>query len=546
MSRVVGRQHCPRCGSRDNVAVYEDGGQHCFTPGCGYHLSVSGSIQMPPFVQNETQNQEITPILGSYVPLKKRGISDITCKQFGYFKGTYGDSEAYYWPIYDKERRLTGYKIRKPNKQFVQHGTNPDNTFLGQEKWGSGGKLLVVFEGEYDCLSYAEIRKSWPCVSLPNGADSAEKCIRANLDWLLKFEEIILCFDNDEHGQRSAQKAIQLLPPRRGKIGKLEGYKDASEALQAANGKAIMQMVWTAAEYEPDGIISGSKLLQMVLEDPKVSSAKYPYSFLNEKLHGLRKGELVTITAGTGIGKSTFVSEIAYDLLVNQKETVGYVALEENIRRTARRFVGMDLNYPVHIDRGHFTDEQIETAFDATLGTGRLFLYDHFGSLDPTVLLNRIRHLVTGCGCSWIVFDHLSILVSGLDQGDERRAIDQTMTKLRSFVEETGCGMLLVSHLRRPTGDKGHENGAQTALSQLRGSAAIGQLSDICIGLERDQQSKSEDDGTIVRVLKNRFTGWCGPAGSVKYEGSTGRMLEFKNSGTSRSAEFNDPFETDF
>jgi twinkle protein len=120
------------------------------------------------------------------------------------------------------------------------------------------------------------------------------------------------------------------------------------------------------------------------------------------------------------------------------------------------------------------------------------------------------------------------------------------MTKLRSFVEETGCGMLLVSHLRRPTGDKGHENGAQTALSQLRGSAAIGQLSDICIGLERDQQSESETDGTTVRVLKNRFTGWCGPAGSVRYEESTGRMLEFKNSGTSRSAEFNDPFETDF
>jgi twinkle protein len=102
---------------------------------------------MPPFVQNETKNQEITPILGSYVPLKKRGISDTTCKQFGYFKGTYGDSEAYYWPIYDKERRLTGYKIRKPNKQFVQHGTNPDNTFLGQEKWGSVGSCSLYSKG---------------------------------------------------------------------------------------------------------------------------------------------------------------------------------------------------------------------------------------------------------------------------------------------------------------------------------------------------------------------------------------------------------------
>jgi twinkle protein len=144
------------------------------------------------------------------------------------------------------------------------------------------------------------------------------------------------------------------------------------------------------------------------------------------------------------------------------------------------------------------------------------------------------------------VFDHLSILVSGLDQGDERRAIDQTMTKLRSFVEETGCGMLLVSHLRRPTGDKGHENGAQTSLSQLRGSAAIGQLSDICLGLERNQQSENDSEGTVVRVLKNRFTGWCGVSGSVKYNESTGRMLELKNGGTKSTASFDDSFEADF
>ena len=542
MSRVVGRLSCPRCGSRDNVALYDDGGQHCFTPGCTHHLSTS--FQMP---INEVQtHQEIDPILGTYKAVPSRKIPEETCKAFGYFQGVYGDSKAYYWPIYDKERRLTGYKIRKPNKQFVQHGSNPDNTFLGQEKWSGGGKLLVVFEGEYDCLAYAAVRKTWPCVSLPNGADSADKCIRSNLDWLLKFEEVILCFDGDDHGQKAAKKAVQLLPPRRGKIGTIEGYKDANEALVAGDSKAIMTMVWTATEYEPDGIVSGSKLLEMVLEDPKVESAEYPYGFLNDKLHGLRKGELCTITAGTGIGKSTFVAETAYDLLVRQQETVGYVALEENIRRTARRFVGMELNYPVHIDRGPYTDEQISTAFEATLGTGRLYLYDHFGSLDPTVLLNRIRHLVTGCGCNCIVFDHLSILVSGLDQGDERRAIDQTMTKLRSFVEETGCGMLLVSHLRRPTGDKGHENGAQTSLSQLRGSHSISQLSDICLGLERDQQAE-DSNGTVVRVLKNRFTGWCGVAGTVTYNEKTGRMLEQKgSSSTNKSAEFNDSFETDF
>jgi twinkle protein len=144
--------------------------------------------------------------------------------------------------------------------------------------------------------------------------------------------------------------------------------------------------------------------------------------------------------------------------------------------------------------------------------------------------------------CSFVIFDHLSILVSGMDQAqDERRAIDQTMTKLRSFVEETNCGMLLVSHLRRPSGDKGHEDGQQTSLSGLRGSAAIGQLSDIVLGLERDQQA-ADNSECRVRVLKNRFTGWLGVAGIVKYYEKTGRMLELSDA----SAIKDDPIESDF
>ena len=98
------------------------------------------------------------------------------------------------------------------------------------------------------------------------------------------------------------------------------------------------------------------------------------------------------------------------------------------------------------------------------------------------------------------------------------------MTKLRSLVEETGCGMLLVSHLRRPQGTKGYEDGQQTSLSGLRGSASISQLSDICLGLEREQQAQDNSE-CVVRVLKNRFCGWLGVAGSVKYYEKTGRML---------------------
>ena len=157
----------------------------------------------------KSTTQEIEPIIGEAVAIKGRKIPQDSAKFFDYLKGTHGGESAYFWPIYDNQRRLTGYKIRKKNKQFIMHGSNDDSTFLGQEKWGNGGKLLVIFEGEYDCLSYHAVRKSWACVSLPNGAESGHKIIKAQLPWLLKWEEVILCYDNDEAGKKAAQRDIQ-------------------------------------------------------------------------------------------------------------------------------------------------------------------------------------------------------------------------------------------------------------------------------------------------------------------------------------------------
>ena len=100
------------------------------------------------------------------------------------------------------------------------------------------------------------------------------------------------------------------------------------------------------------------------------------------------------------------------------------------------------------------------------------------------------------------------------------------MTNLRSLVEETGATMFVVSHLKRPE-KKGHEEGAQVSLSQLRGSGAIAQLSDMVIGLERNQQGDNPNVLTI-RVLKNRFCGLTGVSGYLKYDPETGRLKEYE------------------
>ena len=160
-------------------------------------------------------------------------------------------------------------------------------------------------------------------------------------------------------------------------------------------------------------------------------------------------------------------------------------------------------------------------------------MYDGFGSYDPDVIYNRIEYLASGLDTRIIFLDHLSILLSGLD-GDERRMIDTTMTRLRSLVERTGIAMFLVSHLRSTSSDVNHEEGARVTLGQLRGSASIAQLSDACIALERDQQDRSKRSTTTVRVLKNRYSGETGVACELIYDLDTCKFNE-----TESTPEFN-------
>ena len=147
--------------------------------------------------------------------------------------------------------------------------------------------------------------------------------------------------------------------------------------------------------------------------------------------------------------------------------------------------------------------------------------------------------MIVGCECKWVVVDHLHMLVSTSLEGDERRSIDAIMHRLRTLVEETGAGLILVSHLRRIDGNKGHENGIETGLSHLRGSQSIAQLSDSVISLERNQQSDDpvESSTTRIRVLKSRYTGDVGVASHLLFDNETGRLAEIETDDVSNNSE---------
>lgn len=519
---AVTHQPCVKCGSSDGASLNTAGWWTCFV--CNENWKETGVAEAAEQGADVPKNKGAFAE-GEPLAIPVRGLTQETAEKWGYLSGTFGGKPAQIAP-YFKDGKLVGQKVRRANKDFKVVGKLP--TFYGQHLWRSGGKMLVVTEGEIDAMSVSQIQAhKWPVVSIPNGSSAAAKTFRDNLEWLEQYEKVVIMFDMDDPGKEAAAAAAEVLSPGKAYIATLP-LKDANEMLVAGRGKEVIDAIWGAKEWRPDGIVNAADLWEEVLHEDPGADFKYPWQALTDITRGIRCGELVVITAGTGIGKSAITAEVAYGVL-KAGHKVGYIALEESVKRTAQRFLSLELNVPIHLTREGVSNEALKNAFDATLGGGKLMVYDHFGSMDPEVLLGKLRYLIKGLGCRFLVLDHLSIVVSGWDTDDERRAIDVTMTKLRSLVEETQCALVVVSHLRRPSGDgKGHEQGAEVSLAQLRGSHSIGQLSDIIIAAERNQQDPESRNVTQLRILKNRFSGETGPCGALRYDPDTGRLRDLE------------------
>ena len=522
-SKFLRHGPCEACGSSDANSLYDDGHSYCHA--CNRYESEGTYTEVqtkPPTTkvfQMKTQ--------GEVKAIVDRGIVRETCEFFGVTQET----GKHYYPYFDETGLKVAEKIRSvENKTFSIAGNFNKATLFGQSLFQKEGKYITIVEGELDALaSYQMTGSKWPTVSIRNGASAAVKDCKAQYEYLDSFETIVICFDGDEPGQKAAKDVAELFGNKVKIVKHLKGYKDASDYLSEGKSSEYVNQWWRAESYVPDGIIQASTLWDSVSAPEPIAEAFYPFKGLNELLYGIRSAELITVTAGSGLGKSQFLREILFNILRQTKWNIGGMFLEESVRKTARSIMSLHSNKKLHLPDTDVTERELKEAFDATLGTNRVFLFDHFGSLAIDNVLNRVRYMARACDCRVVFLDHLSLIVSGMDGNDERKSIDVLMTRLRTLVQETGITLICVSHLKRPsTSNKGHEDGEAVSLSQLRGSGAIAQLSDAVITLERNSMSQDPEirHTTKVAVAKNRFSGFTGPACNLKYDLETGRMYE--------------------
>ena len=535
-SKMIKQGPCPECESSDAYTLYDDGHGYCFS--CEFYKPPEGTDRM------ENNNIKPAPIQGIvqtnfsdgvYSAIYDRKIKESTAKKYNVLVKQDNNANVYQhiYKYYDSNNSHVANKLRNTNdKEFWAEGSIRDAGLFGQNLFPAGGKYVTLTEGEIDAMSiYQMMGEKWASVSIKTGAAGAVRDCKASYEYLNKFDNIVICFDNDESGKKAAAKVAQLFEPNKCKIVSLD-LKDANEYLLSNKRNEFNKAWWDAEIYTPAGIVNLANLKNSLYEEEYCETCMYPWDGLNNKTYGMRTGELVTFTAGAGMGKSSITRELMHHILKSTHDNIGVLALEESIKKTAFNIMSVEANARLYIKeiRDQFDKERLKEWEDSTIGTGRFYAFDHFGSINNDEILNRVQYMAKALDCKWIILDHLSILVSGQEGDDERKSIDVLMTKLRSLVEQTGVGLLLVSHLRRPAGDSGHENGKEITLSHLRGSASIAHLSDSVIGLERNQQADGDEaNTTTIRILKNRYTGDTGIATHLYYDKETGRLTEVDN-----------------
>lgn len=325
------KKPCPKCGSKDNLVVFDDGGEYCFTPGCGVKV-LSEEYRKPEIYEEE---EDIPMFQEQWNAIKSktiasgrgfRGIRDDIYAKFGvrheYQKVLMNGEEkeeliAQYYPLTRKGEsavEICGTKIRYVPKRFMARGVNKQSEthLFGQANFiNSLSKTVVLVAGEADTLATYQmlldnLRDHAPAVVSGTCGEGAVGQYRAQYEFLNKFDRIILIPDSDKAGREAMKKAVQALPKDKIYVIHIpEIYKDPNGMLLAGKEDDFTTLYFRAKPYVPDGVVGSSELYHNLLEStllPKIPLPPFLHELQDMLAGGFVLESIVNIAAASGLG----------------------------------------------------------------------------------------------------------------------------------------------------------------------------------------------------------------------------------------------------
>lgn len=631
--QFIQKTSCPECGSHDNLAIYQHDDDTysatCFGADCEKSYvdwDLENDTPMgnsPRFDENgfgedfvwtpDSQEKRMNKLPSMEeinddciaVDLPDRKIRAEVLEHYGVKVKLQDDGEtidAHYYPTYREDKHV-GYRRRGRFPMGHEKGgqLKDFNGVIGDAKKGiemfgqwvvspDKYKRVMVFEGEIDAMTgHALIAQRAKhdgfagCVSVPSGANISG--IKPQLEYLGKFDEIFLCFDNDKAGEDLLEKAVKVLPVGKVKVMKLpKGVKDINQwwTDAANNGErkrvidGFWQAMWNAEKYSPAGIKSMSEGWSSYLNRGKDILIPFPDSFgeLNAKTcGGYALGEIVTIAAPSSVGKSSFIKEMIYKALRSTDYNIGICSFEETLDEFIEGILSVHMSTQLNEISYDERDRGAEwSAFQELLRIrgqaevvkeinqvakeikendeeygDRIHFLDHQGSCDGDALLEKIDFLTKGLDCKIIILDPVTLALSSSDMEE-----DEFASEIVKRTKRDKLAWINVHHVRKNSGGStANSEGGDIAEEDMKGSGAWFQTSMINILLTRNKVHANAiiRNTTTIKLSKCRRHGKnTGIAGWVYYNGDTGRLelgTDPKTIEEMEMSEFDDDFADD-
>jgi len=583
---LLGKYSCPECLSNDNLLVYvkhnETGDEYldgsCRTPSCKsfwteQELKDAGVLDEN-FVAPKTKPVVKTAITkAEYKALIARSNHDTTMKDGSLYRSIKPETAHFYGHLFERDssgeiirtyypetkstfkgelNSLRGYKSRDLPKAFGRHNigiVGTSNDLSGSHKFTSGGKWLLIVAGEECKLAAAQMLRDYQVqrkqedydriavVGIHCGEGSLSKVCANSYDFIDSFEEVILCMDNDEAGRKAVQEAIKVLPENKVKV-MVTSLKDCSEMLQTGKQKQFISDFYSAKPLTPDEVKTSKQADDEIEEELgrcKIPLPPFMHRLQKHMAGGIPLGYMINLGAITGGGKTTIINEMIYYWLFNADVKIGILSLELTAGQYQTTLLSRHIGFKLaliedpkeavaFVKQPHIIEKRKELR-ENEYGEERYVLLDErSGSLES--VKNQILKLIKKYDCKLIVIDPVNDLFESCSLEQQTGFI-----KFLKTVIKDGVSIFNVCHLTKgktQTDRDGNRIVRRLTEDDFSGVSNLVKSGGCNIAATRDKlaEDETEQNSTDIEVLKCRWSGNTGYAGSWYYDNLTHTLYD--------------------
>ncbi len=243
---------------------------------------------------------------------------------------------------------------------------------------------------------------------------------------------------------------------------------------------------------------------------------------LDHLTSGLRTSELTIVAARPGLGKTSFVLNVAQNAAMEKDRVVGVFSLEMAAQQLVTRMLCSEARVDSHKMRSGYLSKEDWKRLAKTmskLARSPIFIDDTAG-VSIVEMRSKARRLKAEHGLDLLIVDYLQ-LMSGTSTSSRGRfenrqqEISAISRALKGLAKELDIPLIACSQLSRAPEQRRGDHRPQ--LSDLRESGSIEQDADVVLFLYREDLYKKEEDieeEGIVQIIIGKQRN--GPTGIVK------------------------------